>query len=104
MSCPTCCHRKDDGILCGSPALHGQKFCYFHSRQRREAIYGARAHRRHSTVRFALPPLDDPYVIHDLLEQLMFALASDTIDYRRASAMLSALRFASSELRNPMGW
>ena len=104
MSCPTCNHRKADGVLCGSPALHGQKFCYFHTRQRHDAMYGARARRRHSTIRFDLPPLDDMHVIQDLLSQLMSALCSDTIDYRRATAMLSALRMASSELRNPREW
>jgi hypothetical protein len=53
MPCPICRHRKYDGVLCGSPALHGQKFCYFHPRQRQDATYGARSHRRHSTVRLA---------------------------------------------------
>jgi len=104
MSCPTCSHRKADGVLCGSPALHGQRFCYFHTRQRRDATYGARARRRHSTLRFDLPPLDDMRAIQGLLSQLVGALAADTIDYRRATAMLSALRFASSELRNPREW
>jgi hypothetical protein len=104
MGAPTYRHRKDDGVLCGSPALRGQKVCYFHHNQRRDAMFGARARRRHSTVRFDLPPLDNPYVIHDLLEQVVFALASDTIDYSRATAMISALRLASNELRNPSGW
>ena len=104
MSCPTCSHRKADGILCGSPALHGQRFCYFHTRQRREAIYGARARRRHSEVRFTMPPLDDFQSIHEMLQVVFDALCTDTIDYRRASAMLSTLKFASNELRNPSGW
>ena len=104
MSCPTCSYRKADGVLCGSPALHGQKFCYFHTRQRRDAIYGARARRRHSDPSLRPAPARRLPVIHDMLEQLMFALCPDTIDYRRASAMLSALKFASSELRNPTGW
>jgi hypothetical protein len=67
-------------------------------------MYGARARRRYSTVRFALPPLDDMRVIQDLLSQVAGALAADTIDYRRATAMLSALRMASAELRNPQEW
>lgn len=104
MSCPTCCHRKADGVLCGSPALHGHKYCYFHFHQRRDAMYGARARRRQSICRLALPPLDNFNDIQDVLSQLLAALASDTIDYRRATAMLSALRFASSELRNPTQW
>jgi hypothetical protein len=51
-----------------------------------------------------LPPLDDMNGIQDLLSQLMAALASDSIDYRRATAMLSALRLASNELRKPREW
>src|SRR5215469_15189578 len=96
MSCPTCRHRKSDGILCGSPALHGQKYCFFHSRQRRDAVYGAKARRRHSVCRLDLPALDDPDAIHTALSQLIAALAADTIDYRRAGVMLSTLRFASN--------
>jgi hypothetical protein len=44
------------------------------------------------------------HVIQHLLSQVAGALASDTIDYRRASAMLTALRLASFELRNPREW
>ena len=104
MSCPICRHRKADGIQCGSPALHGQKFCYFHHHQRHDALYGARARRRRSEVRFALPPLDNPRSIHEVLCQVVAALSADTIDYRRAGVMISALRLASSELRNPHEW
>jgi len=55
MPCQTCCHRKSDDVLCGSHALHGQKFCYFHTLNRHDAMYGARARRRRSSVRFAVP-------------------------------------------------
>ena len=101
MSCPTCNHRKDDGVLCGSPALHGGKYCYFHTHQLISDYYGARARRR-STCRFQLPPLDDFRTINHLLWQVANAVASDTIDYRRASAMLTALKMASAELRRSM--
>ena len=104
MFCPICTYRKPDGVRCGSPAQHGHNYCYFHTREHRTAMYGARARRRYSTVRFALPPLDDMSVIQDLLSQVAGALAADTIDYRRATAMLSALRMASAELRNPRKW
>jgi hypothetical protein len=104
MSCLICSYRKPDGVRCGSPAQHGHNYCYFHTREHRTAVYGARARRRYSTVRFDLPPLDDMHVIQDLLSQVAGALASDTIDYRRASAMISALRLASSELLNPRKW
>jgi hypothetical protein len=102
MPYPTCSHRKDDGVLCGSPALHGGKYCYFHTQQLISAYYGARARRGHSATRFALPPLDDLKTINHLLWQVANAIASDTIDYRRADAMLTALKMASAELHRSM--
>ena len=104
MPYPTCNFLKYDDVLCGSPALHGKEYCYFHHRQMHDAMYGARAHRRRYEVRLDLPALDDPRSIHHVLCQVFAALSADTIDYRRASAMLSALRFASAELRNPTQW
>jgi len=104
MAYPTCNFLKYDGVLCGSPALRGREYCYFHHHQIHDAAYGARARRRRYEVRFTLPALEDPCVIQDLLSQVAGALAADTIDYRRANAMISALRMASTELRNSKGW
>jgi hypothetical protein len=103
MPYTTCSHRKRDGVLCGSPALRGEKYCFFHTRELHDAIFGAQVRRRRSACRFALPPLDDPRVIQDLLSQILAGLCDDTIDYQRATAMLPALRLASNELRNPSG-
>jgi hypothetical protein len=104
MPYPTCNFIKYDDVLCGSPALRGKDYCYFHHRQIHDAAYGARARRRRYEVRFTLPALEDPWVIQDMLSQVAGALAANTIDYRRASAMLTALRMASAELRNQNGW
>ena len=30
MSLRLCAHLKSDGLPCGSPALRGQRLCYFH--------------------------------------------------------------------------
>ncbi len=67
-------------------------------------MYGARGRRRQRTLRFDLPPLDNPRSIHEVLCQVVAALSADTIDYDRAGVMISAPRLASSELRNPHGW
>ena len=104
MPYPTCNFLKYDGVLCGSPAMRGTDYCYFHTRQLQSAYYGARAHRRRYETRFTLPALDTPETILAMLNQVAQALAADTIDYRRASAMISALRMASAELRNPIRW
>jgi len=95
----TCNFIKHDDVLCGSPAMRGREYCYFHYHQIHDASYGARARRRRYQVRFALPPLEDPWAIQDMLSQVAGALAADTIDPRRADAMISALRLASAELR-----
>jgi hypothetical protein len=39
-----------------------------------------------------------------MLSQVAGALAANTIDHRRASAMISALRMASAELHKQKGW
>ena len=57
MSVPTCCHRKADGVRCGSPALRGQKLCYFHQRDHLRLQHLARTRRRTETLTLYLPPL-----------------------------------------------
>lgn len=104
MPYPTCNFRKDDGVLCGSPALRNGNYCYFHTRQMTSAYYGARAHRRRYECRFTLPALDDRSAIQDMLNYVLAALCADTIDYRCADAMLSALRMAEKELSHPSEW
>lgn len=104
MLCPTCNFLKYDGVLCGSPAMHGKDYCYHHTRQMTSAYYGARARRRRSVCRLALPALEDRRAIQHMLSQIVQALANDTIDYRRATAMLAALRMASADLDRPQEW
>lgn len=74
--------------------MHGARYCYFHTRQLISGYFGARARRRRSTCRINLFPLDDRRATQHMLSQLAGALASNTIDYRRADAMLKALRMA----------
>ena len=75
MPYPPCSHRKDDGVLCGSPALRGAEYCYVHIRERFAAYYGASARRRPSGCRFDLPLLDDRRAILSMLSQVAQALA-----------------------------
>jgi hypothetical protein len=101
MPCPTCSHRKADGVLCGSPALRGQTLCYFHHRghQRREQL--ARVRRRAETLRLHLPPLDTLWGVQVALAEVIDALAAHRIDPERAGAILFALQQASLHLREP---
>lgn len=104
MPYPTCSFIKYDGILCGSPALRGGDYCYFHTRQMASARLVARDHRRRYELRLALPPLGDRRAIQDMFSQVVAALGANTIDYRRAAAIVTALRLALSELNRAEGW
>jgi hypothetical protein len=99
MSCPTCSHRKSDGILCGSPALRGKKLCYFHQRDQVCVQQLARVRRRAETLRLHLPPLETPQDLQVALFEVLDALAADRIEPRRASALLFALQQAATVLR-----
>jgi hypothetical protein len=103
MPYPTCGFIKHDDVPCGSPALRGGKFCYHH-RQIHDASYQVRARRRRYESRFSLPALDDHGAIRGMLKYVLGALCSDTIDYRRASAMLTALRMAEREFDRSAEW
>ena len=99
MSYPTCDHLKQDGIVCGSPALRGQKLCYFHQRDNQRSQHLAQIRRRAQTLH--LPPLETLQQIQIALVEVITALAADRIEPQRASALLFALQQASVHLRMP---
>jgi len=89
MSNPkSCTHIKVSGVRCGSPALRGEQFCYFHQRMLR-------------TVR--MPPqsrlhpialIEDADSIQASLMEVINALMRNTIDLKRATLILRALHIA----------
>ncbi len=101
MSCPTCGHRKADGVLCGSPALRGKQFCYFHQRDLDHSHQRARTRRRAANFQLHFPPLETLTDVQIALFEVMDALAANCIEPRRASALLFALQQASLHLRRP---
>jgi len=100
----TCNHIKENGIICGSPVLARRDFCYFHLKLRVRRIAMAQARARGQRWRFDLPPLEDLYAVQVGLMRVAEAIADDTIDPRRATLLLSALRQASSNLRARKAW
>ena len=101
MSCPTCGHRKSDGILCGSPALRGKPLCYFHQRDLDRGQQRACLRRRAESLQLHFPPMETMTDVQIALFEVMEALAADCIEPRRASALLFALQQASLHLRRP---
>jgi hypothetical protein len=101
MSYPTCSHRKADGILCGSPALRGQKLCYFHQRDHQRQQQIAHVRRRAETLLLHLPPLETLADVQVALFEVLDSLAANCIEPSRASALLFALQQVSGHLRQP---
>ncbi len=88
---PECRHIKTSGGKCGSPALRGQPYCYFHARLRERA---ARSPLPYEALQ--LPPLEDRASIQVAISDVVQALAGHTLDPKRAGMILYALQIASS--------
>jgi hypothetical protein len=83
---PRCRHRKVNGIRCGSPALGGGSYCYFH-----HSIYtGDTQH---------LPIVEDGNSIAFIIGMIVRELASGRLEVRRANSMLYALQSTAALLK-----
>jgi len=104
MPVRTCDHLKEDGVYCGSPALHGRNYCSFHLNLRGRRLQTARARRRGHNPALNLPFPEDMHAVQVCLAEIMWALAEDRIDTKRAWAILNSLQQASSNLIRTPGW
>ena len=80
-----CTHIKVTGVRCGSPALRGEQFCYFHQRM----IRGVQIPSTSRLHPVAL--VENEEAIQASLMEVINALARNTIDLRRADLILKAL-------------
>ncbi len=96
---PRCEHIKTNGTQCGSPALRGNHFCYFHKRWRdtRVALNANRARRSRAVL--DLPVLEDAESVQVSLMQIMRLILSGQLEPKTAGLLLYALQTASSNLR-----
>ncbi|HYH00684.1 MAG TPA: hypothetical protein VD837_16245 [Terriglobales bacterium] len=95
---PQCHHRKDNGIRCGSPALRGRDFCYFHDRQRRD--HPTRRPRTNTRYRDIMQfrALDNRQAIHDALIDTVNRMMRNEIEAKDATALIYALQTAIQNL------
>ena len=84
----TCTHIKVTGVRCGSPALRGEQFCYFHQNAHR----GVRRPPQSRLHPIAL--IEDEESIQFALMEVINALMRNTIDYQRANLIIRALHIA----------
>ncbi len=99
MPIPLCCHLKQDGMSCGSPALRGKKLCYFHQRDHQRLKYTERILRCNDPLRPTAPLPKTLPEMQFRLYDVMTALADDSLPIRRASKLLCALQQRSASLR-----
>ncbi len=96
-----CEHVKANGHFCGSPAMRGRNYCFFHLnhigqrlRVERYAALGLQC------PPIELPLLEDAASIQLALMQVTEALLHGTLDPKRGGLVLYALQTASLNLRN----
>jgi len=101
MSFRTCDHPKPDGIPCGSPALRGEKLCYYHQRDRKRSQYADSAIRRADVLGPRLPPMKSLADIQAALREVFTALVARRVPLQRAGRILFDLEQASMTLHKP---
>ncbi len=82
-----CLFIKSDGRRCGSPALRGQRFCYYHYEAGRP------------TVCLDIPPLEDANAIQFALTDIARAVADERLDLKRATILGYLLQIAAANLK-----
>lgn len=87
-----CEHIKDNGLRCGSPALRGRHFCYFHSRAHHPT--GRFGHRN-----YRAPVADTVEALQIATTHLVQALATGDIPIQQANSVRAALNLAKNLLR-----
>ena len=100
MSCPACNFLKNDGVVCGSPALRGKKLCFYHQRdeKRRKCIAGVI--RRADPLSLRPPVPKSLPQFQSALFEVMNALADGRIHCKRAGVLLFGLQQARTHIRN----
>lgn len=94
---PRCHHIKTNGTQCGSPALRGRRFCYFHKNWREQHVHLNAKQRANSSI--TLPVLEDADSIQVALMQVLRLILAGQIDTKMAGLLLYGLQTASLNLR-----
>jgi len=104
-----CEHIKANGEFCGSPALRGRNYCYFHlthiGRRLRAERMQAQMKAKGQAGEAEAPPLELPAFedapsIQIALMQVVDAILHNRLDNKRAGLVLYALQTASCNLGN----
>jgi len=89
-----CQFPKPDGTPCGSPALLGKKFCYYHLRDHQRGQRIDTAVRRADVLGPQLPPMRSLRDVLAGLNEVVHALAEGRVSNQRAGRILFDLQQA----------
>jgi|SRR6185437_2949642 len=87
-----CRHIFTEGHRCGSPALRGHDFCYYHRAARQQGPLAGRI------GIFTMPRIDDRAAIQIALYDILSRVTAGDIDIKQAGTLLYGLQIASSNL------
>jgi hypothetical protein len=94
---PRCTHIKTNGTHCGSPALRGRRFGYFHKNWREQRVRLNTKRRANTSI--TLPVLEDADSIQVALMPVLRLILAGQIDTKMAGLVLYGLQTASLNLR-----
>ncbi len=100
MEIRRCRHIKVNGTQCGSPALRGRCYCYFHHNWRSRGTYGAAQRGSQKPCHSDFPVLEDANSVQAALMQVIRLMLAKEISPKEAGLLLYALQIASSNLRH----
>lgn len=90
-----CHHLNTTGSCCGSPALRGEQFCYFHHPTRRPPRPAGRKPRPHV---FHWKPIEDRPSIQRALAKVVSRAISGRLDYDRARFLVHILQIINQHI------
>jgi len=94
-----CQHIKTSGAQCGSPALKGEKLCYYHEQNRTVPANIYLEGERDADDQIMIPPLEDAHAVQMVVRHVIQLMMERRIDRKDAGLMLYALQIASGNLK-----
>ncbi|WP_035356207.1 hypothetical protein [Edaphobacter aggregans] len=91
-----CRHTMPEGTRCGSPAMTGERYCYYHHATRKPVADARQRRARRNS--FDMPSPNSRAEIQDSIGRIISHVAGNDIDLRRAGLLLYALQLASTNL------
>ena len=104
MSVTRCSHVKQNGAFCGSPAMHGRKYCYFHLNIRGRRLKASRARRQGLAAPVDLPFPEDLYAVQISLHEIARAVLEQRLDHKAAGLALYSLQQSATLINSKLGW